>query len=384
VALTPEVLTVIQQRGLAELTQHFERISSIAMQLFGIIAVIEMSLFGLVWSYRHDSTFGTLVFKVIKLSLIFFIISSYPFLLKHLIDGFTQIAAGKSTIWNQFIFNPTKIWQFGFDGSISLFKLSVYYGTANIGMSMIYLVIGFIILLAFTLIGAQMVLIVIGFYIVSLLALLLLPISTLSVCKGLLSRALQSVIQMGARVFGLIFVITIAVQVWQQFNITQWSQSTHLMAPLGLLTSAIMIGYLVIRIPAWCASAVGPISGSLFDDFKDSGATTVTSTASTIIPNVSSVAAGTALRSSVPSGTSSSAIATPTPALQSAIQIHPTGHNQQPIAAASGHITGANRLMAAADKIAKTQSASQIQQGISNDTLRKLKFTFKQAMKESK
>ena len=384
-ALSPEVLTTIQQYGLTELTKHFASIGTIAMALFAIIATIEVALFGLVWSYRQDSTFGALVFKVIKLSLIFFIISSYPFLLQHLIDGFTQVAGGSAKSWHQFVFNPAKVWQFGFDGSISLLKLSVLYGTANIGMSMIYLFIGFGILLAFALIGAQIVLVVLGFYIVSLLALLLLPLGSLSVCRGLLSRALQSVIQMGARVFGLIFVITIAVQVWQQFHITAWSQSTNLMAPLGLLTSAIVIGYLIIRIPTWCAAAVGPISGSLFDDFKDSGTANVSATASAIAPAVSSVAAGSAITPTVLAGTGSTATATSAQALQSATQINPqAGNNQPPIAAASGQIAGANRLMAAADKMAKTQSASQMQQGISNNTLRKLKSTFKQAMKEGK
>ncbi len=384
-ALSPDILTVIQQHGLTELTKHFNHVGNIAIGLFTVIAVIEMALFGLVWSYRQDSTFGALVFKVMKLSLIFFIISSYPFLLQHLIDGFTQVAGSKTTDWNQFIFNPAKIWQFGFDASIRLLKLSVYYGTANVGMSMIYLFIGFTILLAFALIGAQIVLVVLGFYIVSLLALLLLPIGTLSICRGLLAKALQSVIQMGARIFGLIFVVTIAVQIWQQFDIANWSQNTTLMAPLGLLTSAVVVGYLIIRIPTWCANAVGPISGSLFDDFKDSGATTVVASSSTVLPAVNSVAAGTALTPTVPAGIGSSATASPTQTLQSASQINPhSSANQQPIAAASGQIAGANRLMASSDKLAKTQSASRLQQGISNDTLRKLKSTFKQALKESK
>ena len=180
-SLTPAVLSTFEQQGLNRLIGLFVPVHNTAVSLFAIIAVIELGIFGLMWAYRNDANFGNLMFKIIKLGVIFFVISSYPYILKHLIDGFTFIAGHDNKTWSQYLFNPAKLWEFGFDGAIILLKLAVYYGTGNLGMSLIFLVMGFGVFFGFVLIGAQVILTLLGFYIVSLLALLLLPLGTFTV-----------------------------------------------------------------------------------------------------------------------------------------------------------------------------------------------------------
>ena len=373
--ITPHVLTYIQQHAIVQLSNQFAWIRHAAMSLFAIVATIELALFGVVWALRQDTGFAALILKIFKLGVIFFLISAYPYLLQHLIDGFSQIAVHGHHSATGYLFNPAHLWQYGFDGAISLLKLSVTYGTANVGMSMIYLVLGFTILLGFSLIGAQVLLVVLGFYVVSLLALLLLPLGTLGVARGLLHRALQAVIAAGARVFGLILILSIAVQTWQHFALTSWGQTTTLMAPLGLLTSVIVFGYLLVRVPSWCAQAVGDVGGSVFTEQGSSEV--VQANTHSVSPSVYNVAAGSVI---TPIGTAATTVntgMTSAQTMQAATQMTPSHQTVNVQASVSGLSGSANKLASVADKLNKTTSGAQVNQGVSQSTLRKLKARFK-------
>jgi len=249
-------------------------------------------------------------------------------------------------------------------------------------MGLIYIFLGFGLLVLFTLIGAQIVLVVAGFYVVSLLALLFIPLGAFSPVKNLFEAAIAGVIKMGARVFALILVIGVAVNIWSQFDIGTISTTTTLDKPLGLLFSALVVFVLALKIPTFAADLVGHLGGSLFEpgSSQSSGAsatpsvhTTITSTGDGGGGTLSNLAAASSLTSTSAGGIGMQAsgnLASATSTVTSA------GSGKE-----SGGIQSTQPLMG--QQPGKVAGGSSISRGISNKTLNQLKATFKQAMREN-
>lgn len=382
-SIAPTVLSLIQNGFVEKLSTAYDEFAAYAMILFAIVATIEIALFGLMWAMRRDEMIATFLLKIIKLGVIFLVISAYPYLLSQLINGFTQVAfstVGAET--SGYIFNPTKLWQFGYDSAISMLKLAADYGSLNVSMGMIYIVLGFGVLILFSLIGAQIVLLVVGFYVVSLLALLFIPLGAFSPVKNLFERALQGVIKLGARVFALILIIGVAVSIWSQFSVGEISSSTTLDQPLGLFFSALVVWVLTLKVPAFAADLVGHLGGRLFE--ASSGGTVTVSSASQAPVTahaggaeaaIASVAAASVV---APSGSQTSGGAG---SLAQAAAIVPSAGSGGQGAASSTTTQASTPLMGQSQ--GAVAGASAVQRGISNKTLHQLKSTFKQAIKEN-
>lgn len=375
--INPTIITHVEHTYIGVLSELYTQLVNISTYLFYILAVIEITLFGLVWAIRQDEALGSFIFKVFKLSIIFFLITTYPVLLKHFIDGFTQMSDHMlATVGTEsYLFDPGQVWKLGLNSSVDLLKLAVQNGTLNVGMSLIYIILGFGMLFMFGLIGAIITLFVVGFYLVSLVALLLLPFGVLSIAKRMLTRALTAVIAMGARVFTLVLILGIGFTAWSQLKIPAISQSTNLAEPLGLFFVTLVILVLVLKVPSWVANAVGELGGSIFDDLKPSmtvyspGVTAVAGAPvvqQAAVANLSSGAAGT---SAVASGTN--VVGTMgSQAAASGSQVMTTASTPAPTVVASGGGKGSF-----SHATVKLDKASRV--GISQEVLKKLKATFK-------
>lgn len=374
--LTPMVLTHIQHDYMQKFTMAFSVVDQYATTLFYIIAAIEIVLFGVAWAMKAEEAIGAFMMKIFKLGVIFFVISMYPHIIQSLIDGFTMVALHTTSIQTAgYLFNPGTIWKFGFDAGVQMMQLSVQYGTANVGMSNIYLILGFGSLLLFALIGAQIVLTVVAFYVVSLLALLLIPLGTFSGAKNLFERALTSVLRAGARVFALILVVGIAVAFWQQMDLGTISQSTVLTKPLSFFFSTLVFWVLAVKLPPIAVSTVGELGGTIFDSFHGSNNVTVTMPPATVSTQS---AAPTASVNSLASATSMNAIATMSAAAVNVSAGSPgtsagatQAHTNVNVSASMGSAAG--NLNRAGNNRDKNMADS----GISRETLDKLKSTFK-------
>lgn len=268
--LNPLIFTSVQNTYIAQLSHLFLEISRHASSLFYILASLELALFGVIWALRQQEMVASFLLKMIKLGFIFFLITHYVSLLNILLNGLTQLSFHTgSTQTPHFIFSPDLLWKYGFDSAISLLALAVQYGSANFGMTCIYLVLGFGILLLFALIACQIILQFISFYLLSLLALLFLPFGTLSLTQNLCARSLQAVFQTAVKIFALLLMLGIGVSIWSSFNPTAFSASTSLDQPLGLLFTTLIIAILSWKVPAYAAAAVGHFEGF---SFKTEGA----------------------------------------------------------------------------------------------------------------
>lgn len=393
--LSPHILTVIQNSFVDKLAGAFGAIDHYAVSLFYIVAGLELVLFGIAWALRQEEALGVFLFKVLKLGVIFFIITSYPYLLQALINGFTSSAFHISADTTaKFFFNPAQLWQYGFDAGVSMLKLAVEYGTANIGMSLIYILLGFGTLLLFALIGAQVILVVVGFYVASLLALLMIPLGAFTLAKNLFEKAVQGVMQAGARVFILVLILGVAVTVWDQFQLKSVSKTMTLEKPLGLFFATLVFWLLCAKLPGMTARLVGRLGGSLFADMQ------MQSAASAATVNINSSSSGSAAASTTqgPTTAQNNMIAA-TSVAGSGVQVSGSsagasspGSSATNVAAnvaatasgGSGNAQSAGAALNAGAKQQKMQQSVNLQNGISAKTLGKLKATFKEALHETK
>jgi P-type conjugative transfer protein TrbL len=370
--LTPLIFSSIQGTYVDKLTIAFSGIDHIAIKLFYILAAFEIAFFGIIWALRQQEMLGTFLLKIVKLGFIFFIISHYRDLLSILVGGFAQISVGAtSPKIATILFNPDKIWAFGFDSSISLLQLAVQYGSTNVGITMIYLVLGFGLLFMFALIAAQVLILVISFYILSLLALLLLPFGTLTFTQNLSYRSLQGVIQAGARIFAFVLVLGIGIGILTGLHATAFSQSTTIDQPLGLFFATFIITMLCFIMPIYAGRVIGSFGESLWAQ-SASTSVSVTTTAPTInVSPLTHVAAASNVNTQMGMGT------------QAASNIHAAGaaagiHTSTGTSSAGGGALG--QSVSELTKAVKMQR----QEGISRDTLNKLKNTFKDVMNQKK
>ena len=291
--LSPAILSTFQDVYIDKLVTALTGIGGYSLSLFYVIAGIEIAVFGLVWAIRQEELFGAFVFKVIKLGMIFFVISEYPTLLQVIIDGFTQVAFQITpTGSSKFIFNPAMLWKFGFDHGIQMITLAVQYGTTNTAMANLFLYLGFGNLLIFALIGVQIIVAVVGFYVVSLVALLLIPFGGFVGTQNFLSRALQGVLKAGVRVFVVILVIGVAATVWASLPQETLTMTTTFDKPLSLFLSALVVLILVWRLPEMGVQLVGEIKGDIWGPRGNHSGGAQVSVSSGASTSVGSVASG--------------------------------------------------------------------------------------------
>ena len=417
-AQSPMVLSALQNQFVQHFTQSFSVIAGYASELFYILAGLEIVLFGLMWAIRQESALGLFVLKILKLGVIFFIITEFPLLLQAVIDGFTKagvVVGGQDA--TKILFNPGHLWDYGFDASIALLKLSAA-GSAG-GLSNIYLLLGGGLILLFGLIGAQVILYVCGFYLVSLLSLLLIPLGAFFATKNFLERGIESVFRMGARVFALMVVLGIGGSVWGMFDLTTLISAADslsggigmtagaapsggnisaggltLMVPLGFFIATLVMTVLCIKLPSLVAEAVGKITGRLVDELEGGGPNSggYESVGAGLSPVVSQVSAGSNLAASamgVPgSGISSGGLSgvgmaasmtgggLASSGLSSASQVNVSSNVTGGSATSGGNFLGGEM----GDKKRRAQAGAEVQ--ISRETLQKLKSTFKQVLSE--
>ncbi|MCF6808161.1 type IV secretion system protein [Thiotrichales bacterium 19S9-12] len=377
------LLTSIEADFVSKINASVDMVQNYAITFLFAIATLELVLFALAWVIKQDESLGMLAIKVFKIGFIFLFITSFPYILQQFIDGFTLIAfkvSGEEA--KQYIFSPGKVWTLGLEGGVSMLKLAVEYGTYNVGVSLMYLILGFGILIIFALIGAQIILVVCVFYAMTLVALLLIPFGVLKPFEDLLHRAVQGLFKASVRVFGLILVLGVGYVVWNKIKLPAVSASTGIEMPLALFFSSLVILVLAYKLPGLLADAVGKIRSNLFDSSIAAPVVSVSgmtgSGGSSYGPGGYMPPSAVGMSSGLQSGGS---LAASGASLAQASNIAST-QSQPGMVAPATNVNLSTGSGSASAKGAKVSDAASINSSISNDTLRKLKATVKQAMNE--
>ncbi len=366
--ISPFIFNTIQNTYISQLSQLFGLMGHYAVQLFYVLATLEIAFFGIIWALKQQELMGQFLFKIIKLGLIFYVISNYSSLLSILVNGLTQISLNHiGTQAAQVIFSPDLLWKYGFDSAISLLSLAVQYGSTNLGITAIYLILGFGILILFALIACQIILLITSFYVLALLALLFLPFGAFGLTENFLSTSIQSLLKAAVKIFAMILIVGIGISIWATFSPTSYTNSTTLDQPLGLFFATLIIAILTWKIPPMVAEVVGHLGGVLFSPHP----TPETGKASDV-----SVSTATTLHASLAAATNiqgATGVHSTSPAGQSAAtqisgaSVSVSGGNASP------NLSGLNKELSELNKAVKMQN-----EGISRETLSKLKSTFKE------
>ncbi len=261
--IDPGVVTLVQGVFLEHISASFNVVSHYAFNLLYFFAVIEVVVIGLLWALQRDLGIGKILLKIIKIGLIFFVIRNYQWLLGTILDSFAKLSGVvvNSEEVTQYIFNPGKIWQYGYDVGVNLLQLAT---TGNLlGLTMVQIFLGFGILLAFGLLGIWLVVQIVGFYFVSFGALILMPLGAFNPSKHMFDRAVRGVLQAGMRLMAVMIVIGIAVVTWNNFDFTPMTSGAefNINQPLGLLFTAILFLSLAYYLPSILSQIVGDIGG---------------------------------------------------------------------------------------------------------------------------
>lgn len=372
--IDPGAITLVQTNFLQNLSSIFTAVSNYALNLLYIFAVLELVMFGLIWALQQGAGWERLFFKVLKIGLIFFIIQNYSWLLNTVISSFAQVAglAINNGKLESVIFNPAKIWQYGYDAG--LFLLQQASQNSSFGFTLVLTTLGVGILLIFGLLGIQIVVQVVGFYLVSLTALLMMPFGIFRPSSKMFDKSMQTVLQAGVRVMVIILVVGIALNVWDKFKLTDMATNlTNIGQPLGLFFTALLFWSLAVYLPKLAAMAVGEISST----FSEGGqrAMEIAGTPNVVVQpppgGVADVRAAAAISSGMPA------------AIMSGSQIMQGGRGAEGAgggAAASSAVAERPMSGGAAGALARgvLAQASAVQRSISKETVRELKKILQQ------
>ena len=371
--IDPGVVTLIQSAFLEHLNVGFSIATRYAFNLLYLFAAIELAILGIAWALQRDTGWNKLFFKIIKIGLIFFVIQNYSWILSTIVTSFAKLSGTvvNSDTIAQYVFNPAKIWKYGYDTGVYFLQLA---SNSNLlGPTMIQICLGMGILLVFGLLGIQMVVQMVSFYLVSFGALIFLPFGALSASSNMLDKSVQSVLQAGARLMTLIIIIGIAVTTWEEFNVAELATTTNfnINQPLGLFFTALLFLCLAFYLPKIVGQAVGEISSSILESnapivaaMRESVTTAMATTGSSGMSNMQAATTLTASSGGSPAYESSSSTA-----------------SAATIPTATTGISSGGGIDSQTTKDALSQ-ASKVSKSISENTVKRIKEAVSQAMKE--
>jgi len=371
-AIDAGTLTLIQTTFLQHLNSAFVVVGYYALRLLYLFAILELVIFGLVWAMQREASWGRLIFKVLKIGLIFFIIQNFAWILNSIITSFAKLAG--IVVSNQklaaFIFNPAQIWQFGYDAGLQLLQQAAT-GEA-LGLVLIKIILGVGILLVFGLLGIQLILQIVAFYLVAFTALIFMPFGTFTASGAMFDKSIQAVLQAGIRLMVLIIVIGIGATIWDTILLTKASSEVaNINQPLGLFFTALLFLYFAVQLPTIVSDAVGEISGSMLDFGPGPSVEVVREAAgATAVGSSADVQAATAIESQ---GVGAPAGGMQGGGLATATQV---------ATPASGTILGARGEEVSGEGSLALGKASVINKSISEGTIKKIKEAVSQAIQE--
>lgn len=258
--IDPGSITFIQTTFLQHIAAIFDLVGRYALNLLYIFTTLEIVLFGLAWALQQNAEWGKLFFKILKIGLIFLILQNFAWLLNTIISSFAQIAGhlAHTAKIEQFVFNPSTIWQYGYDAGLFLLKKAALGN--SMGLIFIDIILGAGLILTFGLLGIQVVLQLVGFYLVALTSVILMPLGAFNPTSRMFDRPVQAVLKAGIRVMVIIIIVGIASVIFDSFDLRSMASNVvNINQLLGLLFSSLLFLCLAMSLPKIVASTVGEV-----------------------------------------------------------------------------------------------------------------------------
>lgn len=378
------VVTLLQNSLLDHAQSAVSQITQYATNLIYLLTIIEIGLLGLMWTIHQDSMWGELIFKIIKIGLIFFIVSNAPYLIKVITESFAQISSqiGAQSQTADYVMNPAKLWTFAYDSSMKLLKHAAK-AQGGTGLALIQTFLGLGIILSMVMLIVQVVFQLAAFYLVSVFGLLFLPLGVLNMGQPFIGNSVTQILRAGVRVLVVLLVVSIAITVWSSFGLDDKSSTIQLTinSSLGLFISAFVFAYLAAKLPSVVAQAVGGF------ETKQVPQVTVQGSSQELLPMAGSSMSGNMvdMGQSANMGSVNMGQVGNVSGVQAASMISSGGGASAGAAGPTTSSSGAGGSPSAPGKQgggSQLGKASTVQRSISDDTVKQIKRTVSDAMKE--
>ncbi len=256
------VIDKLQQSLVYVFVDGFASVSVYALNLFYIIAGIELALLGLFWALRQDDTIALLIGKLIKIGFIFFLISQLPMLMNVLIGGFAFIVNKliPTAQLNEAISQPSIIFKLVIKDILLVLQSAVHYGSYNFSLSLLYFCLSFGSFILLGLIIAQLMVYVVSFWAIGLMALLLLPFSILKPSQDYLNTCTRNLMKMGVRLGIFMVILGVGMVLFKEVDFGSLGLADTIEAPLLLFFLLMIITILLYRVPSYASDVVGRIA----------------------------------------------------------------------------------------------------------------------------
>lgn len=377
------VVTLMQNSLLEHAQQGVSDITGYAKNLIYLLAIIEIGLLGILWAIQQEGMWGELIFKIIKIGLIFFIISNAPYLISLITKSFAQIA-GQLAPQGQtatYVTNPAKLWVFVYNSTIKLLKHAAHAHPGS-NLALIQILLGAGIILSMLTLIVQILLQLAAFYLVSIFSLLFLPLGVLSVGEPFIGNSVSQVLRAGVRVLVVMMVVALAITVWSSFGLDDKDTtiSMTLKASLGLFASGFVFAYLAAKLPGIVAPSVGRL------ETKRSPQITSQGSSQELLPMASSSMSGSMVNmgQSANMGSVNMGEVGGVAGVQAASMITPGSGGMQGSTGSASSSSSSSSPSAAGQQRGQGQmgKASTVQRSISDETVKQIKRTVTDAMKE--
>jgi P-type conjugative transfer protein TrbL len=256
--IDPAAISFAQNTFLQHINSAFGIVTHYALNLLYLFTVLEIVVFGLMWAVKQNVEWGELLWKILKIGLIFFVIQNYAWFLETIVKSFAQVGGAVANVKNlsKLIFNPALLWQYGYDLSLGLLQAATLGN--SIGLILIQSFLGMGLLLIFGLLGIQIVVQIVGFYLVALTGLILAPFGIFVPSANMFENVVRNVFRAGVRVMVLIMVIGVGVAILGAYEPIEVSaDKMNISQPLGLFFVALLLLCLAWRLPQLAAEVVG-------------------------------------------------------------------------------------------------------------------------------
>ena len=374
--IDPSVITLAQTTFLKHISPAFVVASGYAFNLLYLFAAIELAILGLVWALQREIGIDRILLKIIKLGVIFFVIQNYQLLLSAVVNSFAKLAGVVIDYENvsSYVFNPAKIWEYGYDLGIGLLQSAATNDFMLFGVIQMVIAIG--ILLVFGFLGTQLVVSIVGFYLVSFGVLILLPVGAFTATRNFFDKGISSVLQAGLRLMTTIIIIGIAVVVWDSFELNTMleTEGYNLNQPLGLFFSSLLFLNLAMVVPKLVANSLGEIISGFLGENESSSRVIVVSESSGGVATTGSFNLSTVQAASTITTGSGLTGAVSNVSVSATLPVTTTSGNAN-FSSSMGILGGSSgdKILAQAGKISKS---------ISEDTVKKIKESVIKAVKE--
>lgn len=377
------VVTLLQNSLLDHVQSGVTKITDYAQSLIYVLAIIEIGLLGLLWTIHQDSLWGELIFKIIKIGLIFFIVSNAPYLLKLVAQSFAEISAkiGGQSGASSYIVNPGKLWSFVYDFCVKLLKNAAKLGP-DTSLALTQIALAFGIIVSMVMLIVQVILQLTAFYLVSIFSLLFLPLGVLNVGQPFIGNSVTQVLRAGVRVFVVLFIVSVSITIWSSFGLGDQGSNLELTLnnSLGMFISAFVFAYLATKLPNIIAQTVGHF------ETKQVPQVTVQGSSEQLLPMASSQSPNSMVNmgQSASMGSVNMGEVGGISSVQAASMITPGGSSTSSASTTPGSsASGSPSARSKKGDDSHLGKASTVQRSISDETVKQIKRTVSDAMQNN-